>query len=71
MSLRNKINTSATLVNARLQLTPVHGRWDLALWTRNLTDEDYVVSSFQNPSNIQSIYNLPRTYGAAFTYYWQ
>ena len=69
--LRNKINTSATLVNARLQLTPAHGRWDLAVWTRNVTDEDYVVSSFQNPSNIQAIYNLPRTYGAAFTYYWQ
>lgn len=69
--LRNKINTSATLVNARLQLAPVHGRWDLALWSRNLTDEEYVVSSFQNPSNIQSIYNLPRTYGASFTYYWE
>lgn len=67
---RNRINTDYTLLDARLSLMPVTDTWELTAWGKNLGDEDYVVSSFQNPSNVQAIYNLPRTYGVSFTYYW-
>ena len=44
--------------------------WELALWGKNLTDEDYreqvfVVDFFGITGDL---YNQPRTYGASFTY---
>ena len=36
---------SYTLLNARLALRSTSGRWEAALWGRNLTDEFYITSA--------------------------
>ncbi|MCC6171296.1 MAG: hypothetical protein IT481_04615, partial [Gammaproteobacteria bacterium] len=63
-----------TLVNARLGLRK--GPLDVALWSRNLTDEKYVTAAiFQPPLNQSNATFLPnvslgerRTFGLTATY---
>jgi iron complex outermembrane receptor protein len=56
------------LVNGRIALTPRNRRWEVALWGKNLTDEDFVVSGFNVPilGIVTHIYNPPRTFGLSF-----
>jgi iron complex outermembrane receptor protein len=59
-----------TLVNGRISLAGDNDTWELSLWGKNLTDEDYlehifVVDFFGITGDL---YNTPRTYGASLTY---
>lgn len=62
-----------TVVNGRLAFMPGERTWELALWGRNLTDEQYVVQGadisafFVGNRN----YNAPRTVGAELTWTFQ
>ena len=58
------------LLGARVSYTPAAGNWELALWGRNITDEEY------NKVNNDNFLGTPRTtwgdpqlYGATFTYF--
>ena len=55
-----------TLVNASVAVGNPNGDWSLRLWSRNLTDEDYIQGSFSStlPGNVNSYPAPPRTYGA-------
>jgi iron complex outermembrane receptor protein len=64
-----------TLLNARLALTDIplagYGKLQLALWGKNLTDEEYVNFGFplaDPPIAIVQSFGDPRTYGVDLTY---
>jgi iron complex outermembrane receptor protein len=57
-----------TLVNARLAWTPLSGKYQLALWGRNLTDERWVNFIAPVITMDQLNYDDPRTYGVEFSY---
>lgn len=59
-----------SVVNARLGFTPNSKQFDVALWAKNITNDSYAsfkadLSSF---GYIETFFNMPRTYGAEFTY---
>lgn len=58
------------LVGARLAFWTLDDKLELALWSRNLTDEEYRVQSFDTADNgfITSVPNKPRTYGIEIGY---
>jgi iron complex outermembrane receptor protein len=61
-----------TIVNARLALTGNAHDWEVALWGKNLTDEQYVVQGLNSGlGGGNRNFNAPRTYGVTFTYHWQ
>jgi iron complex outermembrane receptor protein len=58
-----------TLVNAKLGWTNDH--WDISVWGKNLTDEDYAAQTLATNALIgRDFYYLtaPRTYGATLRY---
>lgn len=60
------------LYNARVAFQSADETWELALWGKNLTDEEYVIHS-ADLSDLGSIATSdilgnPRTYGVTFTY---
>jgi len=61
---------SYTLVDARLAFTSASGAWEVALWAKNLTDEDYVTHIFSQRGGTVSFANFgpPRQVGLTFTY---
>ena len=59
-----------TLVNARIAYTPSQGNWELALWGRNLADEEYRKTNSNNfLGTPRTIWGDPRLYGLTFTYF--
>jgi iron complex outermembrane receptor protein len=63
------------LWNARITLAPNSGKWHVALWGKNLTDEDYNVGIFDLLTNpfVGQYFNIlgnPRTYGVEFRIYY-
>jgi iron complex outermembrane receptor protein len=59
------------LFGGRIALAPTDERWEVALWGKNLLDEDYNVDVFDLLSNpfVGQYFNAlgaPKTYGAAF-----
>jgi iron complex outermembrane recepter protein len=59
------------ILNARLALTSIGRAWEVALWGKNLSDEQYVVQGLNTGlGGGNRNYNAPRTYGASFTYRW-
>ena len=45
------------------------GHWQLALWGRNLTDQNYVINVGLNSNNhITAPVGVPRTFGGRITY---
>ena len=59
------------LVNARMSLFNAARSWEVALWGKNLGDEQYVVQGLNTGLGAGNRnYNAPRTYGASFTYRW-
>ena len=61
-----------TVWNAAATYTPARGNWDLRLFAKNLTDEQYFISGFNfDVPGIDSLHakpNLPRYVGASFQY---
>ena len=59
------------LANARVSLLQSEDRWELALWGRNLTNEEYFTDkNFYNEASVMGAVGAPRTYGINFTYNW-
>jgi iron complex outermembrane receptor protein len=59
------------LVNARVALFNAARSWEVALWGKNLGDEQYVAQGLNTGLGAGNRnYNAPRTYGASFTYRW-
>lgn len=61
-----KVQDAFTLVNARIALAQSDGAWAIELWGQNLTDADYLVSSFDvalQPGAINAFLGAPRTFG--------
>jgi len=58
------------VANARIALGSSDGRWDIALWGRNITDEEYI--SYLNNIGFFAInqYGEPATYGLSFGYHY-
>jgi len=54
------------LLNAKVAFEPDHDRWSIALWGKNLTDEEYFADSVANVSGHRVLYAPPRTYGVDF-----
>ncbi|HEV8332578.1 MAG TPA: TonB-dependent receptor [Steroidobacteraceae bacterium] len=62
---------SYVLVNARVALFNAARTWEVALWGKNLGDEQYVAQGLNTGLGAGNRnYNAPRTYGASFTYRW-
>lgn len=63
---------SYTTVDARFWIGGDSGKWELALWAKNLGDEEYVEQAF-NFIDItglaNQLYGAPRTYGLTYTYF--
>ena len=59
-----------TIVNGRIGLLGSDESWELSLWGKNLTDEDYLAHTFVVDffGITGDLYNTPRTYGMSFTY---
>jgi len=61
---------SYSLIGARVSWIPASEQWELALWGRNLADEEY--NRVNNTNFLQfprTIWGQPRTYGVSFTYF--
>ena len=67
-----QVDEGYELVNARVAFEPEEGNWELALWGKNLTDEQYAVFkndlSFIGTNSTADILGDPRTYGVTFTW---
>ena len=59
-----------TLVNGRISLGSSDGTWDVSVWGKNLTNEEYLEQSFIVGffGITGDLYNTPRTYGATLSY---
>lgn len=63
---------SYSTLDARIWLSSDDGRWEVALWAKNLTDEEYTESAFNFvdlTGLANRMYGPPRTYGINFTYF--
>lgn len=59
-----------SLVNARVAYTPAAGNWELALWGRNLADEEYRRTNSKNfLGSDRTMWGDPRLFGLTFTYF--
>jgi outer membrane receptor protein involved in Fe transport len=61
-----KLQDAYTLVNARVALSSRDDAWTLEVWAQNLTDEDYVQTSFNAPlqdGSVNGFLGAPRTIG--------
>jgi iron complex outermembrane receptor protein len=62
----------ATLLNARALLADIPaggaGTLEMALWGKNLSDEEYVNFSIVTAPSLANAYGTPRTFGIDFTY---
>jgi iron complex outermembrane receptor protein len=58
------------LVNARIAYAPSQGDWELAIWGRNLGDEEYnKVRNLNFLGTPRTMWGDPRLYGVTFTYF--
>ncbi|EED33230.1 TonB-dependent receptor [gamma proteobacterium NOR5-3] len=61
---------SYSLLGARAAYTPSAGNWELALWGRNLTDEEFTKVNNDNfLGTPRTVWGDPQLYGATFTYF--
>ena len=61
---------SYNLVNARVAYTPQNGNWELALWGRNLGDEEYARTNSDNFLGTPRVnWGEPLLYGVTYTYF--
>ncbi len=67
----NRRHFSYNVFGARATYYSADGAWSVALWGRNLGEEDYTVNVGPYQPNLNQLnfaYGAPRTYGATFTY---
>lgn len=60
-----------TLIDARIGVSPAEGRWSLALWGRNLADEEYRTEGFNQfgfSGDSYHAYGEPRSFGISLGY---
>ena len=64
---------SYSLVDARVAVQNSDQTWELSLWVKNLTDEEYVQEAFGAPDlgTITRSYGTPQTYGVTFSHFFQ
>ncbi len=61
------LSEAKTLLDGRISWTTASGKYNLALWGKNLTNKDYVAHSyFIGPGSI-GVWGAPRTYGVTAT----
>lgn len=60
------------VANARIGLVAADSRWDVALWGKNILNEEYAVYAVDLASTRRVLqhYGYPRTYGIEFHYRW-
>lgn len=63
----NTANESRLLVNGRVGITAPDGQWELAIWGKNLTDEEYAGFTYYIPGKME-MHQPPRTYGLSVTF---
>ncbi len=56
------------LLNARLGFTSADENWSVALWGKNLTDEEYFDEVVAFATAVRATVGAPRTYGVDFTW---
>ena len=56
-------------LGARAALFDSNGRWDIAVWGKNLTDKEAITHMNLFSTNGMIYYAPPRSYGVEFTYY--
>jgi iron complex outermembrane receptor protein len=61
---------SHTVVNARFGIQSSNGRWQVAAWGRNLTNEDYLLSGFSLPFANYITIAEPRSYGVDVSFHY-
>ena len=60
-----------TIINASLGIGNPDGVWDITLWGKNITDEEYAQGMFNSvaqPGSLSGYPNDPSLYGVTFTY---
>ena len=66
------LTESYTTVDARAWIASQNGKWEAALWAKNIGDEEYVEQAFNFidlTGLANQLYGSPRTYGVTFTYF--
>lgn len=64
---------SYVVANARIDYTTSDGRWELGLWLKNFTNEDYVATVFDLSTFVGTLIdvpNPPRWFGGTVRYNW-
>ena len=61
------IEGSYWLYDARIGLGAENGRWNVALWGKNLADEEYRTQVTNSSVGYGETWGMPRTYGLTFT----
>ena len=62
------IQPAFDLLDARASWTASGGALELALWGRNLADEEYISHVYTIASSVVAVFGDPRMYGATLTY---
>lgn len=62
------IQPAFDLLDARLSWTRSDGALELALWGKNLADEEYISHLYAIASSVVAVFGDPRMYGATLTY---
>jgi iron complex outermembrane receptor protein len=65
------LEEDVSVLDASATFTSADGRWDVALWGKNLSDELYAVHHISGSfGGATKIWGPPRTYGITFNYSW-
>ena len=62
------VNQQRKLLDARIAWTSGNEQWEVALWGKNLTDEDYISHSYVIGPGVIGVWGPPQTYGVTATY---
>lgn len=64
--------SSYWLANAKVGYKTKGGKWDIAIWGKNITDETYLTSALDVTLGfVLQVYGQPATYGVTLNYKWQ
>jgi len=62
------VNEEFDLLDARVALRSADDIWEVAVWGKNLTDEEYIAHSYTVGPGVIGIGNAPLTFGATVTW---